>query len=132
MEKLFSKSSIIITFLLSVVTFLFGDFTKLLITLIAMICVDYITGVMKAIVTKTVSSEIGAKGIVKKAFLFCVVAVAHMVQSVINTDIPIRDIVICFYLANEGISILENSAEFIPIPQKLKNILLQLRKKGDE
>ena len=42
------------------------------------------------------------------------------------------DIVICFYLANEGISILENSAEFIPIPQKLKNILLQLRKKGDE
>ena len=132
MDKLFSKTSIVLTAVLSVITFLFGDFSKLLITLIAMVVFDYITGVMKAVITKTVSSEIGAKGIIKKAFLFCIVAVAHMVQAVIDTDIPIRDIVICFYVANEGISILENSSEFIPIPEKLKDILLQIRQKGDD
>lgn len=132
MDKIFSKTSIILAGMLSVITFFFGDFTKLLITLIAIIITDYITGVLKAIFNKSVSSEIGAKGIIKKAFIFCIVAVAHMVQSVIGTDVPIRDIVICFYLANEGISILENSAEFIPIPDKLKDILIQIRKKGDD
>lgn len=132
MSKLFSESSIITTIFVSVVAFLFGDFSKLLITLIALICIDYITGVLKAVISKTVSSEIGARGILKKAFLFCVVAVAHLVQSIMNTDIPIRDIVVSFYIANEGISILENSAEFIPIPKKLKSILLQIREKGDK
>lgn len=132
MDKLFSKSSVILTAVLSVITFFFGSLNKLLITLLAMICLDYITALIKAKINKTVSSETGAKGIVKKVYLLVVVAVAYLVQKVIGTDVPIRDIVICFYIANEAISILENSADFIPIPNKLRDILIQLREKGDE
>ena len=132
MEKLFSKSSVIFTCLLSVISFLFGDADKLLIALSIFVALDICTGILKAFITKTVNSEISYTGIAKKVFIFVMVSVAYWSQLVIGDALPIRNIVICFYFANEGISILENCAEFIPIPKKLKDTLTQLRKKGDE
>lgn len=131
MEKLFTKTPIILATIMTVFTYLFGDVDKLFIALVVFIGLDIATGFLKAIITKTLNSEISYKGFCKKVFIFVLVAVAYWSQGLISIDLPIRNIVICFYIANEGISILENSAEFIPIPEKLKDVLIQLRDKGE-
>ena len=98
--------------------------------LITFVIIDYITGVMVAVLEHKVSSEIGFKGIFKKVLIFILVTVGHMIDSqLIGNGSAIRTATIFFYLANEGISILENSARIgLPIPEKLKEVLEQLRK----
>lgn len=109
--------------------FMFGGFDTLLDALLVLVALDYLTGLIKAIYTKTVSSDIGFKGLLKKILIFIVVVVAVVIQRVLNNAIPLREVAIVFFICNEGISILENAAEFIPIPKKLKDVLLQLRDK---
>ena len=103
----------------------------LLITIVALAILDYVTGVIKGIYQKRLSSEIGYKGLLKKIVMFIVIAVAFIIQQLISDVIPLREVVIMFYVCNEALSLLENAAEFVPIPDKLKNTLLQLRDKND-
>jgi toxin secretion/phage lysis holin len=107
-----------------------GGWDKWIMALVFFVVMDYITGLVKARFTKTLSSEIGFRGIAKKIFIFVMVAVAVVLQKLVDDNIPLRYVVVCFYLANEGISLLENMAEFLPIPEKIKEILLQLREKA--
>lgn len=102
--------------------------------LIAFVAIDYLTGVICAIVDKKLSSDIGARGIFKKVLIFVLVGVGHIIDSqVLGNDGAIRTAVIFFYLSNEGISILENAAHVgLPIPEKLKNVLEQLHNRSDE
>lgn len=88
---------------------------------------------MSAVVHKQVSSDIGFKGIFKKVLIFALVGAAHIIDSrLIGDGSTIRTAVIFFYISNEGISILENAGEAgLPIPEKLKDILLRIRQKGD-
>lgn len=109
---------------------LLGGNDVILRALIALVILDYITGVLKAIVTKTLSSAVGFKGLIRKIVIFIVVATAVIVQNVLGNAIPLREIVIIFFVCNEGISLLENASEFVPIPDKLKDTLIQLREKG--
>ena len=111
-----------------------GGVDGVLIALIAVVAIDYLTGVMCAIVGKKLSSEVGAKGIFKKVLIFALVGVAHMIDSqVIGTGSTLRTAVIFFYLSNEGISVVENAARLgVPVPDKLRDILAQLGKKGDK
>lgn len=129
MDKAFNWISIILGAVGGFLAAALGGWDKWLLALVAFVVIDYITGIVKAIFTKTLSSEIGFKGIIKKVFIFAVVAVAVIIQGLIDNYLPLRDIVVCFYLTNEGISLLENIAEFVPIPEKIKEILLQLRDK---
>ncbi len=111
-----------------------GGFDGFLYGLLIFVIIDYITGVMVAVVQKKVSSEIGFKGIFKKILIFCLVGVAHIVDTqIIGDGSVLRTAVIFFYLSNEGISILENvSLIGLPVPEKLKEVLEQLRKEKDE
>lgn len=61
--------------------------------------------------------------------MFIVIAVAYLIQMLIGGTIPLREVVITFYICNEALSLLENAAVFVPIPEKLKDVLLQLRDK---
>ena len=131
MEKLFNWLSLLCAAVGGFFSSIFGGLDGLFIALIVLVVADYITGVIKAIMTKTLSSAVGFKGIFKKVLIFIVVAVAYLVQANLNLPIAIRDIVIFFYLANEGISFCENIAEFIPLPKKLKDIFIQLRDKSE-
>lgn len=110
-----------------------GGLDGFLYALVAFVVIDYITGVMRAIIEKRLSSEVGAKGIFKKVLIFTLVAIGHIIDSrIIGDGSVIRTAVIFFYLSNEGISILENSTKIgLPIPEKLKNILVQLHKSGE-
>ncbi len=111
-----------------------GGCDGLLYALIAFVVVDYITGFMCAIVDKKLSSEVGFKGICKKVLIFILVGLANILDvQVIGTGCVLRTAVIFFYISNEGVSLLENSAHLgLPIPSKLKDILEQLHDRAEE
>ena len=105
-----------------------GGFDMIIITLIIFVAMDYLTGVMKPIVNKERSSEIGFKGIFKKVLIFFMVGIATQLDIILPTDIGIRYIVIIFYIINEGLSILENASLLgLKIPQKIKDTLSILK-----
>ncbi|MEC1719062.1 phage holin family protein [Schinkia azotoformans] len=108
-----------------------GGFDGFLYALITFVVVDYITGIMVAIIDRRLSSVIGARGIFKKILIFILVGIAHIIDSrLIGDGSVIRTAVIFFYLSNEGISIIENASRIgLPIPQKLKDVLAQLNGK---
>lgn len=130
MEKLLNWLSLAIGIVGGVICKMLGGLDGVLIALIVAVVLDYATGVIKAIYYKRLSSEIGFHGLLKKALIFLVVALAVVVQGVISEQIPLREVTVMFYLANEGISILENAAEFVPLPERLKEVLLQIRDGG--
>jgi len=132
MEKIFNTISIWFAIVTGFLVPFLGGWDKWLYALVLMVVIDYLTGLIKAWITKTLSSEIGFKGIAKKVMLFLVIAVAVVIQGLIDNSLPLREIVICFYLSNEGLSLLENISMFLPIPDELRDVLLQLRDKGDE
>lgn len=112
----------------------FGGLDGLLYALIVFVVLDYITGVICAMIDKELSSEIGYKGILKKVLIFIVVGVANTIDvKVIGSGSVLRLVVIMFYLTNEGISLLENTAHAgLPVPAKLKDVLEQLHNKNEK
>ena len=108
--------------------FFIGGMDGLMIALVIFMILDYITGIMGAIIDHKLSSEEGFRGIFKKMLIVILVGVANIVDiNVIGTGSALRGAVICFYLSNEGLSLLENAAHIgLPIPEKLKDILAQL------
>lgn len=114
--------------------FLWGQADGLIYALIAFMAIDYISGVIVAIVRKELSSEVGFKGIAKKVLVMALVAVGHILDvHVLGGGAVCRSAVIGFYLANEGISILENAAELgLPLPKKILAVLKQLRDNNDK
>lgn len=128
MDKIFNAISIFFGIAGGILAALFGKWDTILCALVILMVLDYITGIIKAVYAKRVSSEIGFKGILKKITVLTVVALANVVQVLLGGNGAIREVVIMFYIANEGISVLENAAEILPnIPDELKNILLQIR-----
>ncbi|MDE6032138.1 MAG: phage holin family protein [Oscillospiraceae bacterium] len=113
----------------AVIGFLFGEITGLFIAIIALMALDYITGVLCGIAAKELSSETGLKGLVKKLMILVIIAVGHLVDTyIIGTGSALMTAVILFFAANEGISILENAAMLgLPIPKKLRDMLEQLK-----
>lgn len=111
-----------------------GGLDGFLYALIAFVVLDYLTGLMCAVVDKKLSSEIGFRGIFKKVLIFVMVGVGHIVDTQIIGDGSVsRTAIIFFYCSNEGVSLLENASRIgLPVPQKLKDILSQLHDKGDK
>ena len=115
----------------TVLSFLFGDMEGLMIALIALIILDYISGVIAAAVEKRLSSEVGAKGIAKKIFMLLIVALANIVDiNVIGDGHVLKTVTVVFYICNECISLIENAGRIgVPVPKKLLDVLEQLRDK---
>ena len=105
-----------------------GELDGFLYALLAFVVIDYLTGVMCAIVEKKLSSAVGFKGIFKKVLIFVMVGVGNIIDvQVLGQAGVLRTAVIFFYLSNEGVSMLENAGHLgLPIPQKLKDVLAQL------
>lgn len=130
MTKIFNCASIVGGVVGGFLAKYLGGYDDILRTLVILVVLDYVTGVLKAISKKTLSSAVGFKGLIKKTLIFVVVATGVSVQIVVGETIPLREIVIVFFICNEAISLLENASEFIPIPTKLKETLIQLRDKS--
>lgn len=129
MEKYFNSISIIVGIVGGFLCKHLGGFDMLLGVIITLVVLDYLTGILKAIYNKQLSSEVGYKGIIKKIFIFIVIATAYEIQKVVADSIPLREMTLMFFIANEAISLLENAGEFIPIPEQLRDVLVQLRDK---
>ena len=125
---------IISAILTGIMGLIFGEMDRLLIALMAMIVIDYATGVIVAIVKKRLSSAVGFKGIARKVYILILVAVGHIVGCyVFGSGEACRDMIIGFYIANEGISILENGVKLgLPLPDKFVAALEQLKGKNNK
>lgn len=134
MMKYLNWTSVIIGTIGGYLAKLLGGYDMLLQTILLMVVLDYATGIIKALYQKQLSSAIGFKGIIKKVMVFIVIAAANSLQHLLGDIIPIREIVIMFFIANEGLSLLENAAVMIAIPEPMKEVLLQIRegKKEEE
>ena len=108
-----------------------GGLDGFLYALLVFVVVDYLTGLMAAFIQKKISSEVGFRGICRKVAIFCLVGIAHILDTqVIKTGSVLRTAIVFFYLSNEGISILENITIIgLPVPQKLRDVLEQIREK---
>ena len=118
----------------AVVGFLFGEVTGLFWALLAFMALDYLTGVIIAIINKKLSSEVGFKGLAKKFLILVFVAVGHILDAyiLVNTAV-VMTAVMLFYIANEGVSLVENAALLgLPVPKKIKDILEQIKNKSNE
>ena len=113
--------------------YFFGGFDGFIHALIAFSILDYLTGILAAGVKHTLSSKVGFNGIARKLTIFIVVGVAHVIdRELLGGTALLRDAVLFFYLANEGLSILENAIEIgIPIPEIIKEKLLMFKDKGE-
>ena len=133
-DLIWTKLQMAVTVLGGWLGYFIGGVDGLMTALIILMALDYVTGIMCAIVDKQLSSAIGFKGIFKKVLIVMLVGVAHIVDlHVVGTGEALRSAVICFYLSNEGVSVLENAGHLgLPIPEKLKAILAQLHDKLPE
>ena len=122
----------ILSVILTTFVYLLGGFDIALQSLLIVMVIDYLTGIASAIYNKNLSSKIGLKGILKKFCYLCVVALSVVIDNLTGQSGLIRSLVIYFFVANDGLSIIENMAEMgVKLPQKLIDSLEQIKKKGD-
>lgn len=117
----------------AVLGFMYGEVNGLFWALIAFMALDYITGVIVAVIEKRLSSEVGFRGLAKKFLILVFVAVGHIADTYILGGTPAAmSAVMLFYIANEGISIIENAAALgLPVPKKLTSIMEQIKNKSE-
>lgn len=132
MKQIWNGIQIAFTALGGFLGWFLGGADGFLYALIAFVVIDYITGVMCAISDKSLSSEVGFRGICRKVLIFILVGVGNLMDVYILGEAGVlRTAVTFFYLSNEGVSLLENASRLgLPIPEKLKEILQQLHDKG--
>ena len=118
----------------AVLGFMYGEVTGLFWALIAFMATDYITGVVVAAINKQVSSEVGFRGLAKKLMILVFVSLGHIADMYVLGGTPVAmSAVMLFYIANEGLSIIENAGNLgLPVPKKLKDIMVQLKKESEE
>ena len=133
-DLIWTKIQIAITAIGGWVGYFMGGMDGLLIALIVLMTLDYISGVMCAVIDKKLSSAIGFRGICKKALILMLVGVANIVDvHVVGTGSALRGAVISWYLSNEALSLFENAAHIgLPVPDPLKNALAQLHGRDDK
>ena len=113
------------------VSFFFGGWSTLLGVLLAFVVMDYLSGMVAAAIEGVLSSSVGLKGIARKVFIFGMVAVAHLVDTAIADGHVFRDATIFFYLANELLSIVENSGRIgLPVPDIIRQAVDVLKGKS--
>ena len=121
-----------LTAIITWIGWLIGGYDTMMIALLLFMIIDYLSGVMCAVINKKLSSKIGFKGIFKKIMIILLVGITNLLGQATGID-GLRYIVISFYLANEGISIIENASILgLPVPKKVKDVLEQLKETTSE
>lgn len=133
MKEFWNTIQLIFTAIGGWLGYFLGGCDGLLYALIAFVVIDYITGVMCAINDKSLSSEVGFRGICRKVLIFLLVGIANILDvQVVGTGSVLRTAVIFFYISNEGVSLLENAAHLgLPVPEKIKTVLEQLHDRSE-
>jgi toxin secretion/phage lysis holin len=132
MEKILNYLKYAVATIGTGLTWLLGAWDTAIIVLIAFMVIDYVTGIIKGWYLKELSSDVGLRGIARKFLIVLVLCVAVLLDRLLNTGTWVFRTLACyFYIANEGISILENVIVLgLPVPDQLKNALVQLQDKN--
>ena len=130
MKDFINTFKLIFTAIGGSIGYFLGGFDGLIFAIVAFVIIDYITGLMAAVIEKKLSSEIGFKGIFKKVLIFILVGIGHTIDFyLIEKGSAVRTAVIFFYLSNEGLSIIENASRIgLPVPEQLRIVFRELRK----
>ncbi len=133
-DLVWTKVQIAITAIGGWIGYFVGGMDGMLIALIVLMSLDYISGIMCAIVDKRLSSAIGFRGVCKKVLTLMLVGVANILDiHVVGEGSALRSAVIAFYMSNEALSLFENAAHIgLPVPDPLKNALAQLHGRDDK
>ncbi|ESV55797.1 hypothetical protein SAG0136_11505 [Streptococcus agalactiae LMG 14747] len=134
MRELLTANKVLFSAIGGIIGSIFGELDGFLYALLVFMVIDYLTGIMAAILEKNLSSSIGKKGIFKKVMIIFLVAMAHMIDlHLVKKGGAVRTAVIFFYFSNEGLSILENATRLgLPIPARIRNVLRQLQEEHKE
>lgn len=120
---------------------IFGEWSALMTILAAVMVLDYISGVLVAITGKSLKTEgghldskVGFKGLAKKAFIIMIVLLATLLDKAIGAEAMVfQTATVCYYIANEGISVVENAGLMgLPVPPVIAKALEQMREKGEK
>jgi toxin secretion/phage lysis holin len=132
MEGFLTWIKVVFALLGGAITAVLGGWDLVLQVLVMFVILDYVTGIIAAWYEKKLDSRIGFRGIAKKILLFVPVAVGYWLDVLLGQEI-LRSLAIWFYLANEGLSMLENLGRCgVPILTPLKDALEQLKKRGEK
>ena len=133
-DLIWTKLQIAITGLGGWLGYVLGGMDGFLIALVVFMTIDYATGIMCAVVDKKLSSAVGFRGIFKKVLILMLVGIANVIDvHIVGTGSALRGATVCFYLSNEGLSILENTVQLgLPVPEKLKDVLSQLHNRDEK
>ena len=97
---------------------------KFLYFLMILMIVDIVTGFAKAIKNENLWSKRSFRGIAKKTLIFCIIILANIIDMILNLNGALITLTVLYYIANEGVSIVENCAEMgILVPEEIKNKL---------
>lgn len=134
MDNVIKNIQAVLTLIGGALGYFIGGLDGLMIVLLVLMGIDYITGVMCGIVDKKLSSKVGFLGICRKVLILLMVGIANILDvNIIQTGSMLRSATLFFYISNEGLSVLENSAKLgLPIPQKIKDVLEQLHDKSEK
>lgn len=133
MKQMYEILMICCSAVVGVVSYMYGQFDGFIACLIAFICVDYLTGVMCAVKDHKLSSNVGFVGICRKVLILLMVGIGGLLDRLIQTGDSFRNMMAFFYIANEGLSIVENCERMgLPVPKKLLAILHEIKEKGDD
>ena len=127
-----AKIKIIFSVIGGYLSYILGGYDLALSTMLSLTVIDFITGVVVALVKGKFMASKCAEGIIKKVFIYITVALAVVVQRFIGDTIPLRETVIIFYIVSEGMSCLENIGKVAPYPEALKNALAHLNEGKNE
>lgn len=112
--------------------YILGGYDIALQCLLIAIVLDYISGLIKAYNLKQLSSKIGFKGILKKIGILCLLALAVIVDRITGETGAVRTLVIYYFVANEGLSLVENLGQAgLPVPKSIKKALQSIKDNND-
>lgn len=116
----------IFTLITALMSFVYGGFDNLMKLVIACTIIDFLTGVGEAWYHGKLSASECGKGIIKKFLMYCVIGMTCLLQRYTGINVPIREMIICFYIVQEALSVLENVGGIVTYPEKLRKAILQL------
>jgi len=119
---------------------IFGEWSVLMTILAAAMVLDYISGVLVAAFGKSLKSEgghldskVGFVGLAKKALIIMIVLLATLLDKALGAEAMVfQTATVCYYIANEGISVVENAGLMgLPVPEVVKRALEQMKEKKE-
>ena len=133
-DLIWTKIQIAITALGGWLGMFLGGCDNFLYALIILTAIDFLSGVLVAIEQKTLSSSIGFRGIARKVLMFCLVGIAHTLDTrMLGSGAALRTATICYFCSNQGLSVVENCTVLgLPVPEKVKDALAQLHKRNEK